>query len=324
MRSLGQSLVSFLVVICLISVIILQPALVSAQTSSKASPPATQWQNLYGEGYTEQVSNLIQTNDGGYAFLDCGKAYQLTFAPATFYKIDSSGDMQWNETIDHFAGHSLIQTSDGGYEISGMWSTYGTTYQSSPTVIKTDSEGNIQWYENTSTVLDLAISSSSIQTSDGGFASCRQGNAILNPPNATLSPTIVKTDPNNNTQWIENLTYSGPANYLNGTIWFPFKMVSLIETSDGAVAGLGIADPHLQPQGLWGYIYLIKTMPFLPSPSKSPLSTPLPSPTPTSTMIPSPSPTSTVPEFPSWKILPFLVTTTVLLSLAIRRRRAAQ
>jgi len=101
----------------------------------------------------------------------------------------------------------------------------------------------------------------------------------LNPPTATVSPTLMKTDSSNNTQWILNLPYSGPLNYENGTIWFPFEMFSIIETSDGGLACLGIADPYLMPQGLWGYIYLIKTAPFLPLSSQSPLPTPLPSPT---------------------------------------------
>ena len=162
---------------------------------------------------------------------------------------------------------------------------YGTTYQTTPTLVKLNSKGDIQWFENTSTVLNLAIASSNIQTSDGGFAYFEAGNAVLNPPTATVSPTLVKTDSNNNTQWILNLPYSGPANYENGTITFPFRIFSIIETSDGALACLGIADPYLSPQGLWGFIYLIKTAPFLPLPSRSPLPTPLPSPTPAPTII---------------------------------------
>jgi hypothetical protein len=267
------------------SLIILQPTLVSAQTTSSTSPPATQWQKLYGSQFTVAISNLIQTSDGGYAFLDCGLSYQTLFFSSTLYKLDSSGNMQWNKTINLFTASNLIQTSDGGYEIAGEWNTYGTTYLTTPTLIKLNSKGDIQWYENTSTVLNLAIASSNIQTSDDGFAYFEAGNAVLNPPTATVSPTLVKTDSNNNTQWIENLTYSGPLNYENGTIWFPFKIFSLTETSDGALAGLGIADPLLAPQGFWGFIYLIKTAPFLPLPSQSPLPTPLPSPTPAPFMI---------------------------------------
>jgi len=284
MRSLGKSFASFLVVICIMSLIILQPTLVSAQTSRSASPPATQWQKLYGSGNTQLVSNLIQTSDGGYAFLDCAKSYQLTFTPAILYKLDSLGNMQWNKTINYFVGFNLIQTSDGGYEISGWWSTYGTTYVNTPAVIKTDSEGNVQWYENASAVLNLAIASSNIQTSDGGFAYFKPANAAVFPTQVSF-PTFVKTDSNNKTEWIEYLPYSGPANYENGTITFPFEIFSLVETSDGALAGLGIADPYLSPQGLWGYIYLVKTAPFLPLQSQSPLPTPLPSPTPTPTLI---------------------------------------
>ena len=263
----------------------LQPIIVKAQSSSQA--PAIQWQKLYGgtDPRVALVSNLIQTSDGGYAFLDCGKSYQTLFIPSTFYKLDSSGNMQWNKTINLFTASSLIQTKDGGYEIAGWWNTYGTTYQTTPTLIKLNSKGSIQWYENSSAVLNLATASSNIQTSDGGFAYFKAGNAAFNPPSATVLPIIVKTDSTNNTQWILNLTYSGPLNYGNGTIWFPFEMFSLIETSDGALAGLAIADPYLSPQGLWGSIYLIKTAPFLASPPQTPLPTSLPSPTPTPTAI---------------------------------------
>ena len=283
MRSLGKSFASFLVVVFIMSLIILQPTLVSAQTSSSTSPPATQWQKTYGSGETYFLSNLIQTSDGGYAFLDCGNFYQTTFTPATLFKLDSSGNEQWNKTINYFEayikGSSIIQTSDGGYEITGEWNT-GT-----PTIIKLNSKGDIQWYENTSTVLNLAIASSNIQTSDGGFAYFEAGKAGDYPPFVAVSPTLVKTDSNNNTQWIENLTYSGSYSYENGeAITFPFKISSIIETSDGALAGLGIANPALSPQG-WGYIYLLKTAPFLPLPSQSPLPTPLPSPTPAPIMI---------------------------------------
>jgi hypothetical protein len=317
MRSLGKSYASFLVAVFIMSLIILQPTLVSAQTSSSTSPPATQWQKLYGLGNTQQVSNLIQTSDGGYAFLDCAKSYQFTFTPAILYKLDSSGNMQWNKTINHFVGFSLIQTSDGGYEISGQWSTYGTTYVNTPAVIKTDSEGNIQWYENTSAVLNLAITSSNIQTSDGGFAYFEPAKVTVFPTHVSF-PTFVKTDSDNNTQWIENLPYSGPANYFNGTITFPFKIFSLIETSDGALAGLGIADPYLSPQGLWGYIYLIKTAPFLPLPSQSPLPTPLPTP------LPSPTPTPIMITVNEQILLIALIAVVVALSIVLliyRRHR---
>ena len=165
-----------ILVLILTPLVTLQPATVNAQSST--SPPATQWQKLYGSGKTESVSNLIQTSDGGYAY--------------------------FKEEI-------------------------GSNVAPFPT------------------------------------------------------PAIVQTDSNNQTQWILNLTYSGPENYDNGTIDFPFKVSSLIETSDGGLAGLGIAGSGLN--GNVGYIYLVKIAPFLTPPSQSPLPTPLPSPTPAPTMV---------------------------------------
>jgi hypothetical protein len=273
---------------------------VTAQSSfvGAVSAPATQWQKLYGSGVTQQVSNLIQTSDGGYVFLDSGGDYQLSFFSATLYKVDSSGNEKWNKTINQFAGANLIQTSDGGYEIYGHWSTYGTTYQFTPTLIKTDSEGNIQWVENITNALDalgfiqwyetagavpiLANPSTTIQTSDGGFAYFELANASVFPTLKSY-PTLVKTDSYNNTQWIDNFTYSGLANSNNVISARAFKIFSIIETSDGALACLGILDPNLHMQGLWGYIYLIKTEPFLPLPSPTQLPTPIPTSTPTIT-----------------------------------------
>ena len=62
-----------------------QPAISIAQSSLKNSAPATQWQKLYGSGSSESVSNLIQTSDGGYAFLDLRQVLPTT----RFYSCNS-------------------------------------------------------------------------------------------------------------------------------------------------------------------------------------------------------------------------------------------
>ncbi len=250
---------------------------VSSQTSSNASisAPAIEWQQNYGHaGILEDTgiqsaSNLIQTSDGGYIFMDRGWAYQFTFVPSTIYKVNSSGSIQWKKTIDFLTASTIIQTNDEGYEISGQWSTYGTTYELTPTLVKTDSQGNIQWVANYSSVPDLGVASTSIQTSDGGFAYWTDG-------------TITKTDSENDTQWIKNLTY--PTIDAYPTYTHPLALSSLIETSDGALAALGVGY-NLLDNPRSGKIYLIKTEAFLPLPLQTPLPTPLPTPsaTPTST-----------------------------------------
>ena len=91
------------------------------------------------------------------------------FIPSILYKLNSNGIMQWSKTFNLFSASSLIQTSDGGYEMAGT-KAYGITFQSAPTLIKLNSKGDTQWYENTSTVLALANTTTNIRTSDGGFA----------------------------------------------------------------------------------------------------------------------------------------------------------
>jgi hypothetical protein len=229
---------------------------VSSQTSSNASvsAPAIEWQEKYGNMDVESVSNVIQTSDGGYVFMDLGWHYQGTFIPSTVYKVDSSGSLQWNKTVEDLRVSTILQTNDEGYEIAGQWLEY------TPTIIKMDSQGSIQWVQNYSSVPDLDIASTSIRTSDGGFAYWTDGN-------------ITKTDSNNSTQWVKPLTYTG----VDGTV--PLKLTSLIETSDGALAALGVGT-NLRDNSRMGTICLIKTEAFLPLPSQTPLPTPIPTPLP--------------------------------------------
>jgi hypothetical protein len=242
---------------------------VFSQTSDNApiSAPAIERQTDYGRAGVydgtgvQSASNLIQTSDGGYAFMDLGWGYQFTFEPSTFFKVDSLGNVQFEKTIDFLAASSIIQTNDEGYEIAGYWSTYGTTYEHTPTLVKMDYQGNIQWAANFSSVPDLGIASTGIETSDGGFAYWKDG-------------SITKNDSNNNTQWVKNLTYTGA----DGTA--PLELSSVIETSDGALATLGVGY-NLFDNPRTGKIYLIKTEAFLPIPSQALLPTPIPTPTPT-------------------------------------------
>jgi hypothetical protein len=216
-----------------------------SQTSSSApvSVPAIEWQKDYGHSgpydntNVESASNVIQTSDSGYLFMDLGWRYQGTFMPSTVYKVDSLGNLQWTKLVECLVASTIIQTNDEGYEIAGQW--YSTTYEYTPTLIKMDSNGNIQWVANYSSVPDLGISSTRIQTSDGGFAYWTDG-------------SITKTDSNNDTQWVKNLNYTGA----DGTA--PLKLSSVIETSDGALAALGVGY-SLFDNSRTGRSYLIKT-----------------------------------------------------------------
>ena len=197
---------AFLLLLFLTSVVTFEPATVKAQSTAMTSAPSIEWEKVYNSQVLES-SNLIQTIDGGYVFMDIGYTYSSILKPSTIFKVDLMGNMQWNKTLNLFIGSTVIQTNDEGYEISGWWKPNGT-YKTTSTLIKTDSQGNIQWNENYTTLPDLGINfskymhpyasgygrGSSIRTSDGGFAYWTAGN-------------ITKNDLNNNTQWVKTLTY---------------------------------------------------------------------------------------------------------------------
>jgi hypothetical protein len=234
--------------------------------SAPVSAPAIEWQKYYG-GSAVSVSNLIQTTDGGYIFMDLGWRYNVGFAPSTVYKVDSSGNVQWSKTIgsyntsEYLEASSIIQTNDGGYEIAGGW-TIGVTYRYTPTLVKMDSQGNIQWVANFSSVPNLGTTTSTrIRTSDGGSAYWTDG-------------SIIKTDSNNNTQWVETFNFTDSSGRLS-----PLFLFWVIETSDGALAALGVGT-YWSGNPRTGGIYLIKTEAFLPLPSQTPLPTPIPTSTP--------------------------------------------
>ena len=252
-------LLTLIIVMSCLTLLSVKPA--NAQSSNQV--PSTQWQKAYGSVVLES-SNLIQTSDGGYAFLDLGFLHSVTFRSATIYKVDSGGRLQWQKSILYFLGLNIIQTSDKGYEISGHFQpavyAFGGGSPSIPpgyqgSIVKMDPCGNIQWIENyTSTPPTLTNASSSIQTSDGGFA--------------YWGGNLAKTDAANNTQWVKALTYFSFGYYLHLTL------TSVIETSDGGIAALGVG-PVLYSNRYNGIIYLVKIVPFLPKPSPSPLPTPL-------------------------------------------------
>jgi hypothetical protein len=239
--------------------------LASAQSTSNTSAPDIEWQKTYG-GRAVSVSNLIQTIDGGYVFMDLGWRYNVGFEPSTIYKVDSAGNVQWSKTLgpyntsEYLGASTIIQTNDGGYEIAGGW-TIGVTYQYTPTLVKMDAQGNIQWVANYSSLPNLGVSTSNwIRTSDGGFVYC------------WTDGRIIKTDSGNNRQWTKQFNYTDDMGAPLGIL--PLSISSVIETSGGALAILAVGEYH---SGIarTSIIYLIKTEAFLPLPPKTTLPAPI-------------------------------------------------
>ncbi len=298
--SKGLALV-FIALFLMPSVALQQPVLKAQVNNSQNSAPAIEWQKTYGSYDVLASSNLIQASDGGYAFMDSGYTYQNFLTPATVFKVDSKGNLQWSKTIAQFTGSTIIETNDKGYEISGWWYLPNSASAITPTLIKMGTHGNIQWIQNYTTLPELGVNyttyyignqiGGSISTSDSGSIYWTDGN-------------ITKTDSNNNTQWVKTLTYD----VIISNTSAPLLLTSVIETSDGAIAALGIAPAGYSTFPTQGIMYLVKLETFLPVPS----STALPTPLPTSTSI--------VPEFPTWIVLPLFAIIVLLSTVFVKKR----
>ncbi|TFH08992.1 MAG: cadherin repeat domain-containing protein, partial [Candidatus Thorarchaeota archaeon] len=158
------------------------------------------WNKTYGDANSNVLVSLIKCSDGGFALM--GNTYN-TPVPGTYndiwlVRIDSSGNMLWNETYggpynDYSAG--IIEIDDG-FIIAG---TYHVS--NSPDwdfwLIHTNETGSVEWSEtfgNTGT----QICQKMIQTSDSNYVLCGR-----NDPDNWL----VKTDLLGNQIW--NKTLSG-------------------------------------------------------------------------------------------------------------------
>jgi parallel beta-helix repeat protein len=125
----------------------------STSSSVPSAAPAVEWQNTFPNA-GDTANSIIQTGDGGYAVV--GEGNSKSGNPTGFlFKLDSSGNMQWNKS--YATGNLLVvvQTREGGYALDGV-----------SVLIKTDSKGNVQWNK---TFSDEYVASM-VQTSDGGYA----------------------------------------------------------------------------------------------------------------------------------------------------------
>jgi len=128
-----------------------------------------QWNQTYN-GIT-QIHSILQTSDERYTL-----AGSIDNSVSNFWlaRTDSLGYMQWNRTYsgtgDSYA-ESLIKTTDGGYALIGntdLNSSIPVAGGFDIWVVKTDSEGNLQWNQ-TFGGLGYDEGRLIIQTEDGGY-----------------------------------------------------------------------------------------------------------------------------------------------------------
>jgi len=160
------------------------------------------WTNTFG-GPTGGEVALAMKQDLDNCFIVTGISYSLAVSVNSMYllKIKNIGGMLWAKTYDCINfdhGKEIILNADSGYLILGIgghtWSTYSTP---SPSLMKTDKDGNILWAK---VYIDSLWPTQSegynaVQTSDKGYALLFYG--------PTHNTYVLKTDSSGNLQWVK-------------------------------------------------------------------------------------------------------------------------
>lgn len=131
------------------------------------------WSYTFGGDNYEFITDLIQTNDGGIAFAGVTESYGAGGRDMWFVKLNSEGKTEFTHTYGGERGDevsSMIQTSDGGFILFGHSSSHREIgeYDSDFWVVKTDSEGEVEWnklYHER----DKDYGDSILETNDGSF-----------------------------------------------------------------------------------------------------------------------------------------------------------
>lgn len=167
-----------------------------------------QWSKTYGGKDSDWIVSVKKTYDDGYILAGTTESFGAGKHDAWLIKTDANGNKQWERT---FGGDeddmisSFQKTSDGGFILTGDTVSYGGSYDRYndcylPNVwlIKTDSNGNLQW-NRTFGGYGADGGRSVQQTSDGGF--------IMAGVGSFYDAKLIKTDTNGNEQW--NKSFGG-------------------------------------------------------------------------------------------------------------------
>ncbi len=208
------------------------------------SSGSIQWNKTYGEATADGANSVIQTSDGGYVMAGYSTD-NVTGRDLWFVKTDSSGNMQWNRTYGGSRwddAESVIQTGDGGYALAGESNSFSDDVPHDCWLVKTDSDGNMEWNKTYDGDGGFDGANSLVQTSDGGYTLAGHTGGFIGQ-----NVWIIKTDPDGNRIW--------------DVIWDtaePTRTSCMIQTSDGGYAVTGWTESLAGFAGFRSYLFLVK------------------------------------------------------------------
>jgi hypothetical protein len=207
------------------------------------SSGSIQWNKTYGEATADGANSLIQTKDGGYVLAgystDNNKSKNIWFV-----KTDVIGNMQWNRTYGGDSSwenaYSVVQTNDDGYALAGSTNAYSGEVAYDSWLIKTDSDGTMEWNRSYDGDGGFDYAYALIQTSDSGYIFAGNTGGFLGQ-----NVWVVRTDSEGNRIW--DTTWDTPE---------PGYCSCLIQTNDG-YAVTGSTDSLEGYAGFRSYLFLV-------------------------------------------------------------------
>ena len=210
------------------------------------------WEKWFGGEEWDEGRSVQQTVDGGYIITGITASFGAGYGDCYLIKTNKNGNKQWEKTFGGTGsdlGYSVLQTTDGGYIVVGTTDSFGVGHRDA-WLIKTDSNGNIQWDKTYGGEEGDEQGFSVNQTADGGFIIAGYTSSF----GAGYGDCyLVKTDVNGNLQWEKTF---------GGIHWD--HAYSVHQTTDGGyiLAGDSITDDILSSTlGNKGteMVWLIKT-----------------------------------------------------------------
>ena len=203
-----------------------------------------EWEKTFGGSNSDGGGDIQLTNDGGYIIAGFTRSFgNPEDSDIWLIKTDVNGNEMWNKTygndVKNESGWSVKQTNDGGFIVSGSSSSGLLNY--SAYLIKTDINGNLEWYKYFYEGYGRAYGRDVQQTNDGGYVLTGSGYF-----DGSSSAFLIKMDGDGNVEWEK--TY--------GDLRGPVDAWEVKQTNDGGYIIVGSGPNKIIP---WQDVKLIKT-----------------------------------------------------------------
>lgn len=159
------------------------------------------WSKSYGGTGNDNLVQVIETSDNGYAAVGYSASLSSGFSDILLIRTDVNGDTLFTRSfgsVEREDGLSIIQLPDNGFIISGRQITFpGGKQESDGLLLRTDASGNLSWTKQYGDSLWEELTSVRLLP-DNGF--------ILTGSTSTFGAgnydiLLMKTDSNGNFQW---------------------------------------------------------------------------------------------------------------------------